>query len=101
MIFLSLLFIVFLTDRVVEDLQELIDDALGNLTVDDLGVAPLAPTGPVNLLPSPSNEVGSTDWSLVSCPSNDCFMFLLLQKILLRHNKTITELVWEGSFTAR
>ena len=51
----------------VEDLQELIDDALGNLTVDDLGVAPLAPTGPVNLLPSPSNEVGSTDWSLVSC----------------------------------
>ena len=64
MIFLSLLFIVFFTDRVVEDLQELIDDALGNFTDDDLGVAPLAPTGPVNLLPSPSNEVGSTDWSL-------------------------------------
>ena len=67
MIFLSLLFIVFFTDRVVEDLQALIDDALGNFTDDDLGVAPLAPTGPVNLLPSPSNEVGSTDWSLVSC----------------------------------
>ena len=67
MIFLSLLFIVFFTDRVVEDLQALIDDALGNFTDDDLGVAPLAPTGPVNLLPSPNNEVGSTDWSLVSC----------------------------------
>ena len=48
----------------VEDLQELIDDALGNLTVDDLGVAPVAPTVSVKLLPSPSNEVDSTDWSL-------------------------------------
>ena len=51
----------------MEELQESIDDALANLTVDDLGVAPLAPTVSVKLLPSPSNEVGSTDWSLVSC----------------------------------
>ena len=48
----------------VEELQELIDDALANLTVDDLGVAPLAPTVSVKLLPTPSNEVDSTDWSL-------------------------------------
>ena len=62
----------------VEELQESIDDALANLTVDDLGVAPVAPTVSVKLLPSPSNEVGSTDWSLVFC-----LLSLVLAMIIL------------------
>ena len=48
----------------MEELQESIDDALANLSVVDLGVAPLAPTVSVKLLPTPSNKVDSTDWSL-------------------------------------
>ena len=48
----------------MEDLQESIDHALANLTVDGLGVAPLAPTVSRKLLPTPSNKDDSTDLSL-------------------------------------
>ena len=48
----------------MEDLQESIDHALANLTVDGVGVAPLPPTVSGKLLPTPSNKDDSTDWSL-------------------------------------
>ena len=48
----------------MEDLQESIDHALANLTVDGVGVAPLPPTVSGMLHPTPGNKDDDTDWSL-------------------------------------
>ena len=62
--FRSLFVILFLSDRVVEVLQETIDHDLANLTLDGVGGAPVPPTVSGILLPTPGNKDDDTDWSL-------------------------------------
>ena len=62
--FRSLFVILFLSDRVVEVLQETIDHDLANVTLDGVGGAPVPPTPTGILLPTPGTKDGNTDWSL-------------------------------------
>ena len=68
----------FFLDRVVEVLQETIDNDLANVSLDSVGggAVPPAPTGIV--LPTPGTKDGDTDWTVEASVSVGVVVTILI-----------------------